>query len=215
MADRCLGKQELDFLLQELADIINPDSSYNLIVCGSGALSLCYGINFGKTDDLDAFDVNLIDYPDELSESVLEISRRHPELHLKAHWLNDDIMRFASYSNEFGADDMRYVLNGDRTIQYQGRDEYGYETGGMITVTPVRLEGILLAKFSAYRPKDISHIECIMDLLGLYNYNDIIATFRTYISQSIERKSYWLDVDEHIREYCEEHNLEIEDEDFF
>lgn len=85
----------------------------------------------------------------------------------------------------------------------------------MITVTPVRLEGILLAKFSAYRPKDISHIECIMDLLGLYSYNDIIATFRTYISQSIERKSYWLDVDEHIREYCEEHNLEIEDEDFF
>ena len=132
-ADRCLGKQELDFLLQELADIIDPDSSYNLIVCGSGALSLCYGINFGKTDDLGAFDVNLIDYPDELSENVLEISRRHPELHLKAHWLNDDIMRFASYSNEFGADDMRYVLNSDRTIQYQGRDEYGYATGGMIT----------------------------------------------------------------------------------
>ena len=209
---RRLDAQILDMLLQELADIIEPDSMYQLVACGSGALSLFYGVNVGKTNDLDAFNVNLIEYPDELISYVRQVSLNHPELDLDTHWLNDDILRFSDYDGpEFGASEMLYVADEKNYLLYQGRDEYGYETGGFIKVIPVRIEGILLAKFSAYRDKDIPHIHAIIDYLDLRSEADIIALLKTYVTKDLEKKPYWSTVSNNIYEYCIAYGLETSD----
>lgn len=114
-------------------------SQIKVIIGGGGSMMICHGYD-GQTRDIDAIPLG-IDF-ETVKPFIAEVAK---ELNIDEDWFNPHFQSFTLYLDEDAKDRYEKVF-----------------TGKVIAAYSLGAEDILIMKFMAGRPKDMSHINFLL-----------------------------------------------------